>query len=130
MLKAEVIRLCFFVMINAMKLAISDQAPAIRDHYEEVANYANTVGFIDWPSPFPIGTIETLVSRSELYVWGDEKTYAKSLGKSGMRLDCLADNDGLCRYYSELRYTPKGLVTFWSRVQQEDLTVSRFELEF
>ncbi|MFO0920405.1 MAG: hypothetical protein U0451_01910 [Candidatus Saccharimonadales bacterium] len=55
-----------------MRLATNQEAPDIRQHYDEVTAYASRVGFIDWPNPFPLETINSLIAKNELFIWGDE----------------------------------------------------------
>ena len=149
--------------------------------YDEATAYANTVGFIDWPTPFPLETLEAIIANDELYVWGDKvpiaaakislnapemiwgevkendaflylgklvgsqairntgyiedivmndaKQFAALQDKSGIRLDCLADNKKLCTLYSRLGYESQGFATFWSTFQAKQLVVNKFQIE-
>ncbi len=44
------------------------------------------------------------------------------------RLDCLADNPGLKKFYSNIGFIELGNVTFFSEKQRRDVTVSTFEM--
>lgn len=46
-----------------------------------------------------------------------------------VRLDCLADNPGLIRYYTSLCFVSLGDVGFYSQRQQKDIFVTRFEMQ-
>lgn len=164
-----------------MRLATNQEAHNIRQHYDEVTAYANRVGFIDWPNPFPLETIDSLIARNELFVWGGEaiKTaarvslvasdviwsqsednqryvyigklagassirgtgyirntvlaevadFAANADKIGIRLDCLASNEGLYNYYTRLGCQDRGISTFWSQSQDSEIVVQRFEIK-
>jgi ribosomal protein S18 acetylase RimI-like enzyme len=54
-------------------------------------------------------------------------TRASEAECDGIRLDCLADNPGLIRFYSRLGFSALGIRSFYSDKQQRPLTVMCFE---
>lgn len=54
--------------------------------YTEALHHANTVGHIDWPSPFPISLVETLIKTGELFCFDDHDQI-----NAALRISTIAD---------------------------------------
>ena len=52
----------------SIELAENRDAPVIREVYDQAIQHANSVGMIDWPSPFPENTIKNFCISNELFV--------------------------------------------------------------
>lgn len=85
-----------------MRIATSQDTPALAGLYEQATRYANLVGHIDWRNPFPEALVTELIETNELFcfessneicgvakvstkpdtrVWGNTKTPALYLSK-------------------------------------------------
>lgn len=52
----------------SIELADNKDASVIREVYDQAIQHANSVGMIDWPSPFPENTIKNFCILNELFV--------------------------------------------------------------
>lgn len=50
-----------------MRLALENDIPELRTVYNDAMIYAESVGHIDWPSPFPVSALRELITNKELY---------------------------------------------------------------
>lgn len=162
-----------------MRLATSQEIPAIEEIYRQSREHAFRVGHIDWPEQFPNGFFEDLILNSELHcfeegdslvaaarltdadnpeVWSDQskpflyigklatgdqvrgKNYiadiaipafaeeARSRGKIGLRLNCLADNPNLINYYKRLGFAVTGVASINSKLMDQQVVCTALEI--